>query len=109
VEVELHPEARAELATLPEREQGAVREAIVKLRALGPALGFPHSSAVRGADRLRELRPRAGRSRWRAFYRQIGQVMWVGAIGPDAGVDRLGFARAVRSATRRLGEIETRG
>lgn len=28
-----------------------------KLRALGPALGYPHSSAVRGTPGLRELRP----------------------------------------------------
>jgi len=31
--------------------------AIDKLGALGPALPYPHSSDVRGADRLRELRP----------------------------------------------------
>ena len=108
MEVEYHPEAKAELLRLPEREREAVREAVRKLRALGPTLGFPHSSAIRGADRLRELRPRAGRSRWRGFYRQIGQVMWVGAIGPEAEIDRLGFERAIRSAERRLATLETR-
>jgi len=34
----------------------------------GPALGYPHSSDVRGAPGLRELRPRNGRSACRAFY-----------------------------------------
>ena len=106
MEVELHPEAREELLALPQREQDAVTAALVKLAARGTTLGFPNSSAVCGADRLRELRPRAGRSRWRALYRQIGQVMWVGAIGPEAEVDRLGFARAIRNAERRLEGLE---
>jgi DNA-binding XRE family transcriptional regulator len=51
---------------------------------LGPRLPYPHSSAVKGADRLRELRPRGGRSPWRAFYRQIGEEFVVAAIGPEA-------------------------
>ena len=108
MEVEFHPEARAELLTLPEREQAALHNARVKLTVQGRTLGFPWSSAVRGADRLRELRPRAGRSRWRAFYRQIGQVMWIGAVGPEAQVDRLGFERAIRNAERRLRALEGR-
>jgi hypothetical protein len=109
VEVEFHPEAQEELLALPEREQAAIKGAIAKLVARGPALGFPYSSAVRGADRLRELRPRAGRSRWRALYRQIGQMMWVGAVGPEAEIDRLGFARAIRNAERRLASLEGKG
>jgi hypothetical protein len=104
VEVRLVAEADAELNALPPGEQEALRRSFRKLEEQGAQLRFPHSSAVRGADRLRELRPRAGRSRWRAFYRQAGAVMWVGAIGPEATVDRLGFARAVRSAERRLSE-----
>ncbi len=108
MEVEFHPDAEAELRPLPERERAAIRRASAKLIALGSTLGFPHSSAVRGADRLRELRPRAGRSRWRAFYRQIGHVMWIGAVGPEAGVDRLGFERATRNAERRLNDLETK-
>lgn len=107
MEVEFHPEAKKEFVALPERERSAILAAVGKLAVEGAALGFPSSSAVRGADRLRELRPRAGRSRWRVFYRQIGQMMWVGAIGPESQVDRLGFARAVRSAERRLEDLET--
>ena len=54
--------AEAELQRLPAAERVAVLNAAQKLEALGPDLGYPHSSAVRDADRLRELRPRAGRS-----------------------------------------------
>jgi hypothetical protein len=39
----------------------------------------PHSSAVRGADRHRELRSRGGRSSWRAFYRRLSDVFVVAA------------------------------
>jgi hypothetical protein len=109
VEVRLVAEAQAELAALPVAEAEAIRHSFRKLGDAGARLGFPHTSSVRGADRLRELRPRAGRSRWRAFYRQVGTVMWVGAIGPEATVDRLGFARAIRSAERRLRTLEGAG
>ena len=80
--------------------------AVEKLRVHGPVLPYPHSSDVRGADRLRELRPRSGRSPWRAFYRRIGDLFVVGAIAPEANVDRRGFARAVSAAEQRLAEIE---
>jgi hypothetical protein len=77
-----------------------------RLQALGPTLGHPHSSAVVSAVSLRELRPRAGRSRWRAFYRQVGQVFVIGAVGPEADVNRQGFRRAVVAAERRLDEVK---
>lgn len=77
-----------------------------KLSAPGPALGYPHSSAVREAPGLRELRPRAGRSPWRAFYRQIGDSFVVGAVGPETQVDPRGFRRACRAAVTRLSKIE---
>ena len=106
MEVRVHREVWEEFARLPEADARAVRHALAKLELLGIGLGFPHSSAVRGADRLRELRPKGGRCRWRALYRQIGQVMWVGAIGPEAAVDRLGFARAIKQAEERLKGLE---
>lgn len=68
--VVVHPDAVAELAAVPSVDRLSLDHAMLKLRELGPALPFPHSSAIRGGDRIRELRPRAGRSRWRAFYRQ---------------------------------------
>jgi len=103
----LHPDAVTELSKLPTREKVAIDTALDKLRAIGPALGYPHTSAIKGATTpLRELRPRQGRSPWRAFYRQISQVLVVGAIGPEAAVDPKGFTRAVRDAEQRLHEVE---
>ena len=78
---------------------------IRKLRAAGPALGFPHQSAMRGTN-LRELRPRAGRSRWRGLYRRVSNQFVVAAIGPEAMIDQRGFDRAVATALARLSEIE---
>ncbi len=83
--------------------------AVEKLQALGPTLPFPHQSAVRGAGDLRELRPRAGRSGWRAFYRRIGNVFVIVAVGPEADADRRGFEGAVGAASARLQNIETAG
>jgi hypothetical protein len=103
----VHPKAVVELATIPSGDRASLDHAMRKLRELGPALPFPHSSAIRDADRIRELRPRAGRSRWRAFYRQIGDVIFiVGAIGPEATVKPKAFTRAVRAAEDRLNTIE---
>ena len=76
VVVYLH-EAEQERAALPKAERAALINADAKLGAYGPQLGYPHTSAVRHADRLRELRPRAGRSAWRALYRQVGEVFVV--------------------------------
>ena len=64
------------------------------------------SSAVQGADRLRELRPRGGRSPWRALYRQVGDEFVIAAVGPEAQIDPRGFAAACRHAEDRLVEIE---
>jgi len=105
VEVYLHPAARAELDALPVVEQQAIDHAIEKLTALGAQLPFPHTSNVRGATTLFELRPRAGRSRWRAFYRQVGTKMVIAAIGPESEVDGRGFARTVATAEKRLKDL----
>ena len=104
--VAYHPQAEAELARLIPAERVAVLHAVEKLAALGPALPFPHQSNIQGASGLRELRPRAGRSRWRGIYGQVEEVFVVAAIGPEAKVDPRGFKRAVRAATLRLAEIE---
>jgi hypothetical protein len=102
----IHPEAEIELSKITARERAAIDAALDKLRAIGPALGFPHTSDVRIARDLRELRPRQGRSPWRVFYRQAGSVLVVGAIGPEANADSKGFTRAVRSAEQRLDDLE---
>jgi hypothetical protein len=103
-----HPEAVAERASLEIRERVAVDHAVEKLRALGIALGSPHSSKIRGATKIRELRPRAGRSRTRAFYAQVRDSFVVLAIGPEASVDPRGFKQAITLAEVRLGEIAVR-
>lgn len=106
MEVLYHPDAEGELSRLPSGEKVAIDHAVEKLKVLGDQLPFPHSSMVEGADKLRELRPRAGRSAWRAFYRRIGQAMVIGAIGPEAESDPKGFRRAVNKAGKRLAEVE---
>ncbi len=100
------PEAQLERSVLPRAERAALINADAKLSAFGPLLGYPHTSAVRGTERLRELRPRAGRSAWRAMYRQVGEVFVVAAIGPEAQSDLRGIDRAVRRALERLAKVE---
>ena len=99
--VRYHPDAKAEEDDLPPLEQIAMTNVVMKLGALGPILPFPHQSAVRGSN-LRELRPRGGRSAWRALYRRVGDAFVIGAIGPEAQSDKRGFDRAVALAGRRL-------
>src|SRR5512135_1665393 len=99
-------EAVREIESLAGREREAIKNALKKLQALGPQLGYPRSSAIRGSEDLRELRIRAGRNQWRVLYRRIGDVYMVGAIGPEATVDQRGFDRAVTVAKRRLDELE---
>lgn len=106
MEVQFHPAARAELAALPVPEQRAFDHAVEKLVAVGAQLPFPHTSKVQGASMLFELRPRAGRSRWRAFYRRVGEVMVIAAVGPEAHVDPRGFTRAVEAAQQRLAALD---
>jgi hypothetical protein len=102
------PAAGEELEALPEAEQAAINNAIEKLILLGDRLGAPHSSAIRGvSETLRELRPRGGRSRWRAFYRRVGDRFVIAAIGPEASVDPSGFRRAVTTALARLNSLES--
>lgn len=52
----------------------------------------------------RELRPRAGRSPWRAFYARVGERFVIAAIGPEAESNPRSFEQAVALAARRLEE-----
>ena len=55
-----HPAADTERAAISDGpERNAIQHAREKLEALGPELGAPHTSAIRGEDGsgLRELRP----------------------------------------------------
>lgn len=94
--------AQDELLALPKREHLAMRRALEKLAVIGADLGHPHTSAVKIEPGWRELRPRQGRSRWRAFYRRDGARLVVAAIGPEAGVNRREFERALRQAAERF-------
>jgi hypothetical protein len=85
-----------------------MRNAIGKLELAGENLAYPHSSRIQRVANLRELRPRAGRSPWRGFYRRIGAEIVIGAFGPEAQTDQPGFARAVRLAEERLDAEEAR-
>ena len=103
-------EALAELEALPVSEKRAIADAQVKLETMGSALPFPHQSSVRGTDGLRELRPRAGRSRWRVLYRRVGpELFGIGAVGPEASVSPKGFRRIVRLAEERLSGFKEYG
>jgi hypothetical protein len=108
--VRWHPDADAERdASWPEREKVAMFNAVDKLKAAGPRLGHPHSSAVQGqtAKGLRELRPRAGRSRWRPIYRQVTpDTFVVFAVGPEAQIDQRGFDDAVTRAVARFAQLK---
>jgi hypothetical protein len=108
VEVRFHHEARREFNEAIESpvEKLAMRRVLELLEQHGDQLGAPYSSQVVGAERLRELRPRGGRSPWRAFYRRIGAVLYVGAFGPEAQSNPHGFRRAVRLAEARLSRVE---
>ncbi len=106
-----HPAADAEHAAISDTaERAAIQHAREKLEAVGPQLGAPHSSAIKGEDRsgLRELRPRAGRSRWRPIYRRVGPgIFVVFAVAPEAEINKRGFDEKVRDARRRFEELET--
>ncbi|HEY5272804.1 MAG TPA: hypothetical protein VIJ34_06170, partial [Acidimicrobiales bacterium] len=83
VDAGLLPEVEEEPARPPRPEEVAIRTVMLKLEALGSRLPYPHQSLVRGAQDLRELRPRSGRSPWRAFYRRVDtEEFLVGSVGP---------------------------
>lgn len=110
-EVLWHPDADVERAAVHDpAERVAIQHVRDKLQALGPKLAAPHSSAIKGeaGAGLRELRPRAGRSRWRPIYRRVDpKIFVILAIAPEAQIDARGFERSIRQAKRRLEGIET--
>ncbi len=105
-EVRYHPGAEEERGQLPTKERVALENAVKKLEAMGPQLPAPHQSNVEGVESLRELRPRSGRSPWRAFYRRIGDVFVIGAVGPEAQVNKRKFNQAAKAAQERLDEVK---
>lgn len=56
---------------------------------------------------LRELRPRAGRSPWRALYRQVkADTFVIAAIVPEAEQNERLFRRGAKNANERLSKVE---
>jgi hypothetical protein len=100
------PAAEQERDKLPGNEKAALYNAVQKLEHIGPTLGYPHTSDVRSVPGLRELRPRQGRSPWRALFRRVGEQFVIAAVGPETESDPRGFARACQSAVTRLAELE---
>jgi hypothetical protein len=84
------PAAKAERGELPADERVALDNVVRKLEAVGPDLGYPHSSSIRRAEGLRELRPRRGSSPWRAIYRRVGEVFVIAAVCPEAQKSAMG-------------------
>lgn len=105
MDVQLTPEAVDELKNLPPAERRALSKSIEYLETFGEALGYPHSSHVRGTT-LRELRPRSGRSPWRAFYTRYRDALVILAVGPEALQNPRGFERSIRAAVDRLENLE---
>jgi hypothetical protein len=109
-EVLWHPAADAERSAISDvAERAAIQHAREKLEAVGPQLGSPHSSAIKGeaGTGLRELRPRAGRSRWRPIYRRVSlRIFVILAVAPEAHIDKRSFDEMVRNAQRRSQELE---
>lgn len=105
-EVVWHPDALRERDRIKDgAERLAIQTAVEKLEALGDRLQFPHQSAVKGS-KVRELRPRAGRSRWRPLYARVKRTFVIVAVGPEAEIDARGFSRAVKAADQRLSAIK---
>lgn len=95
------PGVLQELRDLPPNKRKALATAFEKLEIFGDQLATPHSSQVQGT-RLPELRPRQGRSPWRALYQRVGDAMVVAVICSEAQTGRRGFARGITTANDRL-------
>lgn len=77
------PDAVVDLLAMKSKEEHrALLNAVRKLGELGDQLGPPHMKPLKGdrAAMLRELRPRQGRSDWRAIYRRAGDFHVILAI-----------------------------
>jgi len=105
-----HPKALDEKNAIKDvAERVAIAHVIEKLEVDGPTLQSPHQSGVMGEEGsgLRELRPRRGKSRWRPLYRRADEAPFaILAIGPEAEIDKAGYAKAVRLAKQRLRRLE---
>jgi hypothetical protein len=98
------PDAVVDLLAMKSKEEHrALLNAVRKLGELGEQLGPPHMKPLKGdrAAALRELRPRQGRSDWRAIYRRAGDFYVILAI--DRHKD---FAALIERAQARAGRYD---
>ena len=97
------PDAVNELVTLVKSKEAhrSIINAVLKLRELGERLEPPHMKPLQGhaASGLRELRPKQGRSDWRAIYRRAGSIYVILAVDRHANFESL-VARAQTRAAR---------
>lgn len=79
----------------------SILNAVHKLCEMGERLEPPHMKPLQGAGAsgLRELRPKQGRSDWRAVYRRAGPIYVILAIDRHANFQSL-IARAAARARR---------
>jgi hypothetical protein len=79
----------------------SIVNAVLKLREMGERLEPPHMKLLQGAaaSGLRELRPKQGRSDWRAIYRRAGSVYVILAVDRHTNFQSL-IARAAARARR---------
>jgi hypothetical protein len=99
------PDAVAELLAMKSKEEHrALLNAVRKLGELGEQLGPPHVKPLKGsrAARLRELRPRQGRSDWRAIYRRSGDFYVILAIDRHKN-----FASLIERAQARVNRYDS--
>jgi hypothetical protein len=92
------------LTGLPARHRAKVRQGIERLELFGPRLGFPDSSAVKGAP-FRELRTRFAGQQYRVLYLQDGDA-FVLFVGFHKTSDR-DLERAVREAEKHLADYRS--
>lgn len=106
VTVVYDPDAAAEFATAikSKEERRAMLNAIDKLRELGDRLAPPHMKPLQGqlVVGLCELRPRQGRSDWRAVYRRFGTTYVVLGFDRHENFDAL-IARARARVSQYVG------
>lgn len=96
------PDAVVELVVTvkAKEERRAIFNAVEKLREVGERLAPPHMKPLQGklANGLRELRPRQGRSDWRALYCRYGSVYVVLAFDRHDNFPRLVARAQTRAA-----------
>jgi Phage derived protein Gp49-like (DUF891) len=89
------------------RVPSAIINAVLKLRELGERLEPPHMKPLQGATGLRELRPKQGRSDWRAACCRSGVTYVIVAVDRHKNFSAM-IERAWTRASRYGGRLELR-